>query len=1489
MKRLVTVLALLVMVLGALVPQAIMAQGPEPARAPRPEKVPSVPVQPKPDWGGVWTYGPSMPTPFQARIDAGYFPDDALVYFMGGRMPDNFTSGEVWYFDPATGTYSSTGALMVDMISNYTMNLLQDANGDWGFYVVCGRPDAGGTTNSVQVYYPVSNTVVMLDPADDFPGPGCTSAMNQVYDNKVYVAGGFDPGQTPSNWDYTYTFDPQAPVGSKWTLLTATLSISRAYIMSAVIDDMIYAIGGSWFDGAALINVQTVEVLDPNDPNGDWDDAAVADLPVECSESRAFGFDVDSPYRDPDGTPLAGKIVSGCGWWGDPNNEVYIYDTALDFWDAFPFLNEARRSQAAEFIPDTPAMWMWGGYDASGTAMLDTVEVYTVTTGEQVSCTVLLVDDDWDFGSPNGGGLPYYTSTLDYLGYAYDMWETDSMGTPPSTTMGTYDVVVWFTGYNWDEAITATEEAELIAYLDDGGNLLVSAEDQFYAQGLTPLFSDYFWVDSYLEDVGLVGTEGNAADPVFAGLGPYEMDCPSQWDEYWPDCPTYDGLYDDVVNVKPGGWEPMIYTDTLEPNSTRFDGGTFKTVYLGYPFEWIADLNDRAEMLDAALQWFCVYQEPGDMQLIPPGQTGSAPPGLTVPYTLTVVNDLGWEESFTLTYNSAWLITAPDSIGPIADGMSDDFVVVVTVPSDANCLDNDLASVMAVAQSDPAYSDTAYIETTADPAGTATIIGTVYDANTGAPIELAFVELWLANRDYTFDYMGWTDANGVYTFTGVNSCYYDMFTHNAVGYVNDYGSMDVMPDMTYTLEIYLDASWPALSEGTVSVSVPVDYMYTHTVDLANNGTGDLHFYVSEIDAASPYVPASVAPMPTGVDAKVYADIEASADGTARFIVYMAEQANLDAAYAIDDWSARGQYVLDTLRETAARTQAGLLAELDNAGVAYESRYIVNAVAVEGDANLVNTLIARPEVAYIGPDGEIPAPEPVTAEPVVDQAAMYDWGITKTQAISVWTDFGVYGDGVIVANIDTGVDFTHEALVQQYRGNMGGSFDHNYNWWDPYGDSPTVPYDWDGHGTHTMGTMVGSLSPTNPLSSTYIIGMAPQANWLACNGFWLGGTGYDIELLECAEFILAPWDLSGTNPMPDLRPHIVNNSWGGGGANWWYNQALYAWRAAGILAPFSAGNAGPGCDSIGSPDYTNTFLVGATFIDDSNAPGSPADFSSRGPTDLVGLLAPNISAPGAQILSSVPGDAYASWGGTSMAAPHVSGLIALIWSAQPELVGDVEMTQWVIEQTADHLLVDQGYFCGSDDAGSMPNNQYGWGRINALNAVDMALNNSWDIDWLDVMPFHGVVAPTDSVALDMAFDATGLMTDTCYTGTLRFDYNDPYVVEELVPVEMCVVECEAITAVDFGWTPMTPTEGMTVTFDAMLVGTPTMPIDYSWDFGDGNMGTGMMAMHIYTATGVYTVTVTASNACSEVMAMHVVTVEPAMVEYRIYLPLITKSF
>jgi uncharacterized repeat protein (TIGR01451 family) len=451
-----------------------------------------------------------------------------------------------------------------------------------------------------------------------------------------------------------------------------------------------------------------------------------------------------------------------------------------------------------------------------------------------------------------------------------------------------------------------------------------------------------------------------------------------------------------------------------------------------------------------------------------------------------------------------------------------------------------------------------------------------------------------------------------------------------------------------------------------------------------------------------------------------------AEGQATFVVTLAEQADLSRAYRIRDWEARGWYVLNTLREEAGRTQPAVLDSLDGlrgSGHVVEAHphYIVNLIVVQGDAEAARAMARLPEVAAVTPEPRIWPVQPVEMSALDSGPQAIEWNIAKIGADQVWATYGITGTGVVVANIDTGVEYAHPALDVQYRGNLGGgAYDHDYNWWDP-GDIcdfpcprliphyPTTP----AHGTIVMGTMVGDDGLGNQ------IGVAPGAKWIAAFGF------PSLEgILSATEWMIAPWQVNDFDPGhptadPTKRPHAVNNSWGilGGWQIW--DALLEAQRAAGIVPVYSAGNSGFDCGTMGSPaDNLGALSVGATDASDDIA-----SFSSRGPASLpswLGLypaIGPDISAPGVSVRSSVPGGGYeGGWSGTSLAAPHVAGTVALMWSAEPDLVGRVAETEAILRGTAVPRTTTQE--CGGVPGSQVPNNTYGWGRLDALAAVEM---------------------------------------------------------------------------------------------------------------------------------------------------------------------------
>ena len=251
----------------------------------------------------------------------------------------------------------------------------------------------------------------------------------------------------------------------------------------------------------------------------------------------------------------------------------------------------------------------------------------------------------------------------------------------------------------------------------------------------------------------------------------------------------------------------------------------------------------------------------------------------------------------------------------------------------------------------------------------------------------------------------------------------------------------------------------------------------------------------------------------------------------------------------------------------------------------------------------------------------------------------------------------------------------------------------------------------------MGTMVGEEGENQ-------IGVSPGASWVGCRCMERG-YGKPSSYIECFEWFLAPTDLNNENPDPSKAPHVIANSWscpemeGCDSTNWAVMEMVVDnLKASGVVVVVSAGNSGSqGCGSVNTPAgfFEGSFSIGATASNDTIA-----GFSSRGPVTAngSGIMKPNVSAPGVSVRSSVANGGYASYSGTSMAGPHAAGMVALIISANPSLAGQVEVIEDIIESTAVPKTTDEE--CGGVLGSEVPNNTYGYGRIDALAAVNAAL-------------------------------------------------------------------------------------------------------------------------------------------------------------------------
>lgn len=403
-----------------------------------------------------------------------------------------------------------------------------------------------------------------------------------------------------------------------------------------------------------------------------------------------------------------------------------------------------------------------------------------------------------------------------------------------------------------------------------------------------------------------------------------------------------------------------------------------------------------------------------------------------------------------------------------------------------------------------------------------------------------------------------------------------------------------------------------------------------------------------------------------------------------------------------EFSSRGEKIaslVDSLEQHATTTQAEvakvLAQEADGLYASTSSFWISNQVYVQdATLDLLNQLASLSSIYEIREELVLPVPTveiESTSDNVTYSVNANEWGVTIIDAPEVW-DLGYTGSGIVVSTIDTGVRYTHTALKSNFRS--------SYGWYDPQSKTST-PYDAAGHGTHTMGTMVGSGG----------IGVAPGATWITCKGCRSDGC-YESELLSCAQFILCPTDTSGSNKDCTLAPHVVGNSWGGGQGDTFYSSAVAAWQTAGIIPIFSAGNDGPACTTANSPgDYSTVIAVGATTSADALA-----SYSSKGPS-VNGLLKPELSAPGSSVRSSYysSDSSYATLSGTSMACPHVTASIALILSANSDLT--YSSIKSLITANADQTISSTGYTCGSTKDSTIPNNQFGYGRLNVLSAVN----------------------------------------------------------------------------------------------------------------------------------------------------------------------------
>ncbi len=603
-------------------------------------------------------------------------------------------------------------------------------------------------------------------------------------------------------------------------------------------------------------------------------------------------------------------------------------------------------------------------------------------------------------------------------------------------------------------------------------------------------------------------------------------------------------------------------------------------------------------------------------------------------------------------------------------------------------------------------------------------------------------------------------------------------------------------------------------------------------------------------------------------------------GPADFIVMMKEQADVSGASQLQTKIEKGQYVFDKLVATAGRTQTDLRAYLDKQGVDYQSFYIVNAIWVKnGTLDLAQTLGSRTDVATLSTNHKYQLDKPINPQPSTAAPQGVEPNLSFINVDDVWA-MGIKGAGMVVADDDTGLDNTHPAIAPHYRGCVDPpactNWDHNYNWWDAFGSYAT-PYDDYGHGTHTAGTMVGDDYAGNQ------IGVAPEAKLISCKNM-VGGSGDDAHFIICFQWNLAPWDSNGANPRVDKAPDSVNNSWGywGGGVNA-FREVIDNLQASGVLVEVSAGNEGTACTTLRSPgDYQEVLTTGSVDHQGQTYPGVITYFSSRGPSVLDGNYFPDIMAPGNNIRSSLPGGNYEYWSGTSMAGPHSTALISLIWSASPALRGQVQQTIDIIHETAVPLTGQNGSNCGGDYSVG-PNNDWGYGTIDALGAVQLAiaLGGSGQMDGtvrnaVTGDPIEGATVNavhSQGFAWSAETSATGYYTMTVAPGT--FDVTASHPQYESASISGVEVITDQLTTVDFELTPRGTLFGYVTDFDNTfpLVGATVTASD-----GTNTTTNDIGYYEMFLDEGTYTVTATMKDYADKTAVVDIVSGESTQQDF-----------
>ncbi len=396
-----------------------------------------------------------------------------------------------------------------------------------------------------------------------------------------------------------------------------------------------------------------------------------------------------------------------------------------------------------------------------------------------------------------------------------------------------------------------------------------------------------------------------------------------------------------------------------------------------------------------------------------------------------------------------------------------------------------------------------------------------------------------------------------------------------------------------------------------------------------------------------------------------------------------------------DKKLRRGLMIRALRQKAEQTQASYMSFLKGKKAKrIKKLWLINGMSFKAKAKVIKRLATLPGIESIVLDGVVQAPVTTLAAP-----SSVEWNINAINAPALW-DMGYTGQGIVVANMDTGVDITHSDIGNKWRGGTN-------SWYDPNGEHPNTPYDplSAGHGTQTMGLMVGGVVGETS------IGVAHGAQWIAVKIFDDSGDAPYSSIHQGFQWLLDPDGDPNTNDAPD----VVNNSWALDAVDVCINEFqpdIQALKAAGIAVVFAAGNSGDLGPSTSVSPSNNPESYATGSVDELNI---IANSSSRGPSKCDGssiypeVVAPGVGVKTATVTGGIWPDAHTTVSGTSFAAPHVSGAMALLLNALPDIT--IAELEFALEQTALDLGVPG------------PDNNYGNGLIDVEGAYNLILANT----------------------------------------------------------------------------------------------------------------------------------------------------------------------